>query len=76
MNYKQQALLLMEFQQDAFKQEFGYEMPHAICRKKVADFVMRRYKEIHRSENQEREFNLSNCEALFWAVIQLQGGEL
>jgi len=76
MNYKQQALLLMEFQQDAFKQEFGYEMPHAICRKKVADFVMRRYKEIHRSESQEREFNLSNCEALFWAVIQLQGGEL
>lgn len=66
----------MEFQQDAFKQEFGYEMPHAICRKKVADFVMRRYKEIHRSESQEREFNLSNCEALFWAVIQLQGGEL
>lgn len=76
MNYKQQALLLMEFQQDAFQQEYGHEMPHVICRKRVADFVMRRYKEIHKSESPEREFDLADCEALFWAVIQLQGREL
>jgi|APGre2960657404_1045060.scaffolds.fasta_scaffold52329_3 hypothetical protein len=76
MNYKQQALLLMEFQQDAFLQEFGHTLPHSMCKRRVTDFVMRRYKSIHKSERPEREFELTDCEALFWAVIQLQTTEI
>lgn len=73
MNYKQQALLLMEFQQDAFKQEYGHTMPHSMCKRRVSDFVMRRYKAIAKSQSAERDFELTDCEGLFWAVIQLKG---
>ena len=76
MTYKQLAILLMEYQQDAFKQEFGYEMPHLICRKKVADFVMRKYKKIDSLKSDTMENDLKQVEALFWAVIQLEGDEL
>jgi hypothetical protein len=75
MTYKQLASLLMEYQQDAFRQEFGYEMPHSICRKKVADFVMRKYKKIDAEKSEAVDGDLKQVEALFWAVIQLEGGE-
>ena len=76
MNYKQQALLLMEFQQDAFQQDYGHSMPHAMCKRKVSDFVMRRYKAIAKTESQELEVELDDCALLFWEVIKLQGAEL
>jgi hypothetical protein len=74
MNYKQQALLLMEFQQDAFAQESGFQLPHAMCKRKVLDFLMRKYKMTAKKQSPERDFELTDCENLFWAVIQLEGG--
>jgi len=64
----------MEYQQDAFKQEFGYEMPFSICKRKVTDFVIRRYKKIeeltpkHLATTEE----LDAVQGLFWAVVQLK----
>jgi len=72
MTYKQLATLLMEYQQDAFRQEVGYEMPHLICRKKVADFAMRKYKKIDAQKSEAVDDDLKQVEALFWAIIQLE----
>ena len=66
----------MEFQQDAFQQEYGHSMPHSMCKRKVSDFVMRRYKAIAKTASPELEVELDDCAFLFWEVIKLQGTEL
>ena len=78
MNYKQQALLLMEFQQDAFLQEYGHTMPTNVCKRKVTDFVIRQYKRIDELCRKQlaTDVDLNNAEGLFWAVIQLQEEEI
>ena len=65
----------MAYQQDAFLQEYGYTMPHDICRKKVADFVTRVYKKRASIQDESLEGDLEKITNLFWAVIQLKGDE-
>ena len=78
MNYKEQALLLMEFQQDAFKQEYGHTMPTNVCKRKVTDFVIRQYKRIEELTRKQlaTSEDLDNAAGLFWAVIKLHETEL
>ena len=70
----------MEYQQDSFKQEFGYTMPNYVCKRKVTDFVIRQYKKIEELTHKQLATaeDLDQVQGLFWAVIQLtdENGEV
>lgn len=74
-NQKDLALWLMAYQQDAFMQDFGYTMPHELCRRKVADMVTRMYKKRASIKDENLEKDLDYIAVLFWSVIQLKGDE-